>query len=99
MDEAQHQVEMMGKIYDIAHLYEINNIAQLYGVQPSQNADEAFKVDWQDPTSGIGITEQLYTARGSQGIGTSVDVIKTRRVDISDYKSQNGLTIIFFCKK
>ena len=41
----------------------------MYAFQPSDNLDDGFQVAWQDPMSGLGLTEQLYTARGSQGFG------------------------------
>ena len=41
----------------------------VYGMQPASVFEETFQVDYKDPTTGLSLIEQLYTARGSQGSG------------------------------
>ena len=40
-------------------------------MNPSTLIDDNLMLDYYDKASGLGVTEQLYTARGSQGMGTS----------------------------
>lgn len=41
---------------------------RVIGLQPSGIIDRAFDIETlQDPSSGLGLSDQLYTARGSQG--------------------------------
>lgn len=42
----------------------------LFGVQPSGFFDDLIDIDWAPRNTTMGVTEQLYTARGSQGMGT-----------------------------
>ena len=42
-------------------------------------------LNYQDRDTGLGVTEQLYTARGSQGLGTSDD-IDTYGVNPSNFR-------------
>ena len=41
---------------------------------------------WNDPSIGLSVTEQLYTARGSQGIGTSQTTADMVGVNPKNYK-------------
>ena len=47
----------------------------LYAVQPSAQLDELLKIGWYSTDSGLSPTQQLYTAKGSQGFGTNKAVI------------------------
>lgn len=44
-------------------------------VNPTSLVDDSLNISYQDPDTGLGLTEQLYTARGSQGMGTSDKII------------------------
>ena len=41
----------------------------LRAINPSKIFDDSIPLDYHDPDTTLGISEQLYTARGSQGLG------------------------------
>ena len=55
-------------------------------MQPSSYFDDTLKMKWKDPSMGLSVTEQLYTARGSQGVGTSQAVADMVGVNPKNYK-------------
>ena len=59
----------------------------MFGVQPAGILDSTFEIDWFGTDSGLGPTEQLYTAKGSQDVGVNKPVIENTFLDTSDYKS------------
>ena len=65
---------------DLARLYEAQ-AGSMFAIQPSSNMDGSFDIEWQDSESALGISEQLYTARGSQSIGTNSAMTKQLFVD------------------
>ena len=48
---------------DLARLKDLD--VRSFGIQPSANIDATFEVAWQGEKSDLGLSEQLYTARGS----------------------------------
>ena len=48
--------------------------AGIYAINPSSMIDESLMLNYYDRDTGLGVTEQLYTARGSQGLGTFDDI-------------------------
>ena len=44
-------------------------LAFLYGINPSSLFDDNIHVHYSSPESHLPLTEQLYTARGAQGLG------------------------------
>ena len=56
----------------------------MYAINPSTMIDESLMLNYNDRDTGLGVTEQLYTARGSQGLGT-FDNIDTYGVNPSNY--------------
>ena len=58
----------------------------MFAIQPSSNMDGSFDIEWQDSESALGISEQLYTAKGSQSIGTNSAMTKQLFVDLNNYK-------------
>ena len=46
-----------------------NVSAILYGINPSSLFDDNIHVHYSSPESHLPLTEQLYTARGAQGLG------------------------------
>ena len=56
----------------------------LYAVQPSVQLDELLKIGWYSTDSGLSPTQQLYTAKGSQGFGTNKAIIEDLFVDTSE---------------
>ena len=51
-------------------------LAFLYGINPSSLFDDNIHVHYSSPESHLPLTEQLYTARGAQGLGVSKIVTK-----------------------
>ena len=52
---------------DTANQYSVFSYTN--GVSPSSYLDSQIAAEWQTDRTGLGLTEQLYTARGSQGEG------------------------------
>ena len=63
----------------------------LYAVQPSAQLDDLLKIGWYSTDSELSPTQQLYTARGSQGFGTNKAVIEDLFVDTKDFQE----TVLF----
>ena len=58
---------------------------RVQGLQVSTLIDDSFDPYYQDPDTGLSISEQLYTARGSQSVGTGVETADLSSVDPSKY--------------
>ena len=58
---------------------------------PSKLFDESLKLAYRNETYELGVTEQLYTARGEQGVGISDQLLESIDVDPTDYTE----TILF----
>ena len=54
-------------ITDFGRLNE--NFVYVYGIQPNEIMNDERSLEYSSPESGLSVTEQLYTARGSQGAG------------------------------
>lgn len=57
----------------------------MWAVNPSSMVDDNLMFEYKDRDTGLGASEQLYTARGSQGFGT-YDEITMFGVDPSNYE-------------
>ena len=57
-----------------------------YGISPSSYFDETFQLYYVADT-GLGPSETLYTARGSQGMGLKSSRVEDMEMDTSDFKS------------
>jgi len=55
------------KVGDLARL--ADSRINLRAINPSKIFDDSIPLDYHDPDTTLGISEQLYTARGSQGLG------------------------------
>ena len=79
---------------DYSGIYEVG--AGLYGVTPGLY-DAAFEefvgVTKQNKSTGLGLTEQLYTARGSQSAAISDYVVDQLGIDLNDNHDTFKLTI------
>ena len=67
-------------------------------VSPSTLFDDMLSIEWKNETVGLGYSEQLYTARGSQGLGAtlkSLDELKGGDFDIADYEDTLALKVYF----
>lgn len=53
-----------------------NNTITIFGLNPSSLFDNSIPKAYSDSEIALGLTEQLYTARGSQGFGTYKDISK-----------------------
>ena len=58
--------------------------AGIYAINPNSLMDDGLMISYHDHDTSLGETEQLYTARGSQGFGT-YDEITEYGVDPSNY--------------
>ena len=74
--------------------YFMNDLAKIVilpsypiGVSSSRYIDEAMEMDYLSPESGLGPSEQLYTARGVQGAGILQSDAEGLNVDPSNYNS------------
>ena len=56
-------------------------------MQPAVLLDRIFEIDIYSTDSDLGPTEQLYTAKGSQGVGVNKLVIDDTFLDTSEYSS------------
>ena len=65
----------------------------LFGVQPSDFFDDLIQIDWAPRNTSMGVTEQLYTARGSQGMGTGAGWAHNFLADNDDTVSISSLGI------
>lgn len=65
----------------------------LFGVQPSGFFDDLIDIDWAPRNTTMGVTEQLYTARGSQGMGTGAKWAHNFIADNDDTVSISSLGI------
>ena len=79
----------------------MNSQARIYeekvyvrAVNPSSMLDNTFMIDYRDRDTALSYTEQLYTARGAQGMGTW-KAVKQFGVDPSNYED---LTMIIYNK-
>ena len=61
----------------------------MVGVSPSSYIDQQIEdvIYYQDEESGLGISEQLYTPRGSQGYGLLQSWVEIFTIDMTNYKS------------
>ncbi len=59
--------------------------ATVYAASPSSIFDESIAPKFDDSETDLGLTEQLYTARGSQGLGTK-SLVYRFGVDPENYK-------------
>ena len=57
------------------------------GVSPSSYIDESMVMDYLAPETGLGPSEQLYTARGVQGAGILQSNADSLNVDAGNYNS------------
>ena len=57
---------------------------KIKGINPSPLFDRAIYPDFYDQETGLGLSEQLYTARGAQGIGTFKSV-ENKGIDLDDF--------------
>jgi len=76
------------KISDLARI--ANDTIEIMGLSPSSLFDHSIPKAYSDSDISLGLTEQLYTARGSQGFGTYKD-IRSFGVDPSEYTEVLGL--------
>ena len=62
-------------------------------VSPSTLFDAMCSIKWMNETVDLGFSEQLYTARGSQGVGTAQLNLNRLKgdFDVHDYKSTLAL--------
>lgn len=72
----------METISDLSRMSETE--VEIKGLSPSSLFDKAIYPDFSYKESGLGFTEQLYTARGSQGIGAYEDVT-SKGIDLNDF--------------
>ena len=59
--------------------------AGTFAVNPTSLIDDGVMIAYHDRDTALGVSEQLYTARGSQGLGT-YDRIRKFGVDPSNYE-------------
>ena len=59
----------------------------MQGIQPSPLLDRSLQISYGDGSSALSYTEQLYTPRGSQGIGTSTGSVADGNVDPHQFNS------------
>ena len=57
------------------------------GISPSAFFDQNTPVSYFDPDTGLGISEQLYTPRGAQGVAYKQDVADAMYVTPGDDQS------------
>ena len=76
------------KISDLARI--ADDTIEIMGLNPSSLFDHSIPKAYSDSDISLGLTEQLYTARGSQGLGTYKD-IRNFGVDPSEYTEILGL--------
>ena len=59
------------QIWDMSTIYKSDDYwTNVIGFSPGQIFEEIFDVKYRDKQSGLSVVEQLYTAHGSQGVGT-----------------------------
>lgn len=60
----------------------------LYALNPSSYWDESLDINWTaDPTSSLGPSETLYTARGTQGMSLYSGTVEDMGLDKDNYMS------------
>ena len=59
--------------------------ARTRAIAPSTFFDDAFTYHWTSPESGLPPSDQLYTARGSQGISASQEIADFMIPDLGNY--------------
>lgn len=64
----------------------VTSSVNVRALSPSTIFDDAFVLDHYDSNTGLPPTEQLYTARGSQGLATSMNNADTMVQDLADYR-------------
>ena len=65
-----------------------------FGINPSDYFDSSFVVSYRDDKdTGLGVSEELYTARGAQGMGLEDSIVSDLNLKNSDPES----TFLFFC--
>ena len=69
---------------DLANL--APKITRLRAITPVAFFDDAFTYDWTDSKSGLPPTDQLYTARGSQGLSVNNKNAEYMISDLDDYE-------------
>ena len=63
----------------------VTNKSSVQALSPSRLLDESLSLAYVDESCDLGVTEQLYTARGSQGIGISNKQVQDIGVDPALY--------------
>ena len=59
----------------------------MQGIPPAKLLDDSLQISYWDKDSGLSYTEQLYTPRGSQGVGTSTGSVADGDADPSVFNS------------
>ena len=60
------------------------------GMSPSLMLSDQILVDWQNKNTSLPLLEQLYTARGSQGLGGPYDHLQHFSIDPNKYPTPEG---------
>jgi hypothetical protein len=70
-------------VSDRANLQSEDAVYQAFGV--SKLLDSAMAIKYKDTSTELGLTEQLYTARGSQSLGMQANVAKELGINLENY--------------
>jgi hypothetical protein len=72
----------------------INKISShLYGITPTLinvTTEKFLKIHYSNITTGLDLAEQLFTARGGQGVATGTIVLTETQSDPTKYQSNHG---------
>ena len=59
----------------------------LIGISPSKMFDEGANLAWSNHTTGLPVTDQLYTARGSQSVATTTRLVTESAFNLNNFRS------------